>query len=158
MVLAAPVPPIPANQVLVLLLQVGLLLLLAILLGRLASRLGLPAIVGELSAGVIVGPSLFGWLAPGLSRWLLPARPEQVHLLDGFGQIAVLLLVGLTGIEMDLAMVRRRGLTALRVSLSGLLIPLAFGVALGFPLAALLDTGRGDRRVFALFLGVAMCV
>jgi Kef-type K+ transport system membrane component KefB len=59
---------------------------------------------------------------------------------------------------MDLAMVRRRGSTAVRVSLAGLVIPLALGIGVGFPLATMLHTGTGDRRVFALFLGVAMCV
>jgi len=156
-VLAAPVPPIPAHPLLVFLLQVGLLLGLAITLGRLAARLGLPAIVGELTAGVLLGPSLLGWLTPGLSGWLFPARAEQAHLLDAVGQIGVLLLVGLTGIEMDLGMVRRRGLTAVRVSLAGLIIPLGLGIALGFPIARLLHVG-GDTAVFVLFLGVAMCV
>jgi Kef-type K+ transport system membrane component KefB len=157
MTLAALVPPIPAHSLLVFLLQVSLLLLLAILLGRLAARVGLPAIVGELSAGVLFGPSLLGWLAPGLSNWLLPALPEQAHLLDAVGQIGVLLLVGLTGVEMDMGMIRRRGATAARVSTAGLIIPLGLGIGLAYPLAALLDID-GDTAVFALFLGVAMCV
>lgn len=155
---AAPVPPIAAHPLLVFLLQVGVLLLLAILLGRLASRCGLPAIVGELSAGVLLGPSLFGWAAPDAAAWLLPSDPAQVHLLDAVGQIAVLLLVGLTGIEMDLRMIRRRGGTALRVSLAGLLVPLALGVGLGYPVAHMLGIDTSDRQMFALFLGVAMCV
>jgi Kef-type K+ transport system membrane component KefB len=157
MLLSAPVPPISAHPFLIFLLQVGLLLVLAILLGRLAARIGLPAIVGELAVGVLLGPSLLGWMAPDFTGWLLPAKPEQVHLLDAVGQIGVLLLVGLTGIEMDLGMVRRRGLTAVRVSVAGLLIPLGLGIGLGFPLARLLDI-EGDTAVFVLFLGVAMCV
>ncbi|MFJ8013266.1 cation:proton antiporter [Streptomyces sp. NPDC096339] len=152
------VPPIAAHPLLVFLLQVGVLLLVAVLLGRLAARFGLPAIVGELSAGVLLGPSLFGWLAPGLSGWLFPARPDQAHLLDAVGQIAVLLLVGLTGIEMDLGMIRRRRVTALKVSLSGLIVPLALGIGIGYPLVRLLDYDTADPHVFALFLGVAMCV
>ncbi|WP_240797398.1 cation:proton antiporter [Streptomyces sp. F001] len=155
---AAPVPPMAADSLLVFLLQVGVLLLTAILLGRLAARLGLPAIVGELTAGVLLGPSLFGWLAPSAAHWLLPSDPAQMHLLDAVGQVAVLLLVGLTGIEMDLAMIRRRGATAVRVSLAGLLVPLALGIGLGHPLARLLDIGSADRQMFAIFLGVAMCV
>ncbi|MFK4071536.1 cation:proton antiporter [Streptomyces sp. NPDC029674] len=155
---AAPVPPIAAHSLLIFLLQVGVLLLAAIMLGRLAARCGLPAIVGELGAGVVLGPSLFGWVAPGAAGWLLPSDPGQVHLLDAVGQLAVLLLVGLTGIEMDLRMIRRRGGTALRVSLAGLLVPLALGVGLGYPLARMLGIGASDRQMFALFLGVAMCV
>uniref|UniRef100_UPI0034DF237C cation:proton antiporter n=1 Tax=Streptomyces flavofungini TaxID=68200 RepID=UPI0034DF237C len=155
---AAPVPPIAAHSLLVFLLQVGVLLLFALLLGRLAARCGLPAIVGELGAGVLLGPTLFARLAPDAAGWLLPADPAQTHLLDAVGQLAVLLLVGLTGIEMDLRMIRRRGATALRVSTAGLLVPLALGIGLGFPLARLLGIGAADRRMFVLFLGVAMCV
>jgi Kef-type K+ transport system membrane component KefB len=152
-VLAAPVQPIPAHQLLVFLLQVGLLLILAIFLGRMAARLGLSPIVGELSAGVILGPSLFGWLVPAVSRWVFPAMPEQAHLLDAVGQIAVLLLVGLAGTEMDIRMVRRRGTTAVRISLAGLIIPFALGIGLGYPLAKMLHTGTANTYIFALFLG-----
>jgi Kef-type K+ transport system membrane component KefB len=158
LIIAAPVPPIDSHSLLIFLLQVGVLLLSAVILGRVASRFGMPAIVGELTAGVLLGPSLFGWLAPEAAGWLLPARPEQAHLLDAFGQIAVLLLVGLTGMEMDLGMLRRRSSTALRVSLAGLIIPLGLGIGIGYPLARLLHTKTADTHVFALFLGVAMCV
>jgi Kef-type K+ transport system membrane component KefB len=156
--LAAPVSPIAAHPLLVFLLQIGFLLLLAILLGRLAARIGMPAVVGELCAGVILGPSLFGWLAPGVSDWLLPEQPAQMHLLDAVGQVGVLLLVGLTGIEMDLGLIRRRSLTALRVSLAGLVVPLASGIGLGYLLVGLVHPGSAGTDVFALFLGVAMCV
>ncbi|MFJ5266739.1 cation:proton antiporter [Streptomyces sp. NPDC088387] len=156
--LAVPVQPIAAHSLLVFLLQVGVLLLTAILLGRLAARTGLPAIVGELTAGVLLGPSLFGWLAPSAAQWLLPSDPAQMHLLDAVGQVAVVLLVGLTGIEMDLGMIRRRGKSALRISLAGLLVPLALGIGFGYPLAHLLGVATADRQMFVLFLGVAMCV
>ncbi|MQY03021.1 cation:proton antiporter [Actinomadura macrotermitis] len=151
-------PPLPAHELLVFLLQVGVLLCLAHLLGRIAARFGLPAIVGELLAGVLLGPSLFGWLAPGAAGWLLPHRPEQAHLLDALGQIGVLLLVGLTGMEMDLALLRRRKGTALKVSLAGIVVPLLPGIALAYPLVAMLHVRTPDTDVFALFLGVAMCV
>jgi Kef-type K+ transport system membrane component KefB len=140
----------------VFLLQVGLLLLVATLLGRLAARLGMPAVVGELTAGVLLGPSLLGHVAPGLSGWLLPRQADQFHLLDAVGQLGVILLVAVTGMNLDFGMVRRRGMTAARVSISGLVIPLALGIATGFLLP---DSVRGtDQVVFALFLGVAMCV
>ncbi|POM24954.1 High-affinity Na(+)/H(+) antiporter NhaS3 [Actinomadura rubteroloni] len=156
----ATAPPIEAHHLLVFLLQVGVLLTLAIALGRLAARFGLPPVVGELTAGILVGPTLFGRVAPDAAHWLFPADPSQAHLLDAVGQVGVLLLVGLTGIEMDLGLVRRRGVTALRISLAGLVIPFVAGVGLGYVLPDLLGGGRAgaDTDVFALFLGVAMCV
>ncbi|HEY0641661.1 MAG TPA: cation:proton antiporter [Pseudonocardiaceae bacterium] len=148
--------PLPAHSLLVFLLQVVTLLLLAFSLGRLAERFRLPAIVGELMAGVLVGPSLLAWAWPSLSNWLMPAETSQMHLLDAAGQIGVLLLVGVTGSHIDLAMLRRRRATAARISLAGLFIPLGLGIGLGYLLPDSLVPG--DRDVFALFLGVAMCV
>lgn len=153
-----PPPPIPAHQLLVLLLQVGLLLAIALALGRLAVRLGVPAVVGELCAGVLLGPSLLSTLAPGLSSWLLPQDPGQFHLLDAIGQLGVLLLVGIAGMHLNLPLVRRKGRTAIIVSAGGLVVPFALGVGTGFLLPGSLLAPGGDRTVFALFIGVALCV
>jgi K+:H+ antiporter len=160
MVLAAPVPPLAAQPLLVFIMDAALLLLIAVCLGRLAERLGMPAIVGELVTGVILGPSVLGHVAPRFAGWLLPARADQMHLIDAVAQLGVLLLVGVTGTHLDVSILRRRGGTAARVSLSGLVVPLALGIALGLVLPASLmaDGQHGKRTVFALFLGVAMCV
>ncbi|MFI6924005.1 cation:proton antiporter [Nonomuraea spiralis] len=156
--LAAPIAPIAAHNLLIFLLQVGLLLLLAVALGRLAGRFGMPAVVGELFVGAVLGPSFLAWAAPGLHGWLFPAVPEQYHLLDAVGQIGVLLLVGLTGMHMDMGLVRRRGVTAAGVSAGGLVIPLGLGIGAGYVLPKALVPDGTDITVFALFLGVAMCV
>jgi Kef-type K+ transport system membrane component KefB len=153
-----PVAPISAHGLLVLLLQLGLLLGLALVLGRLAVRLRMPAVVGELTAGVLVGPSVLGHLAPGVSGWLLPRDVAQQHLLDAVGQLGVLLLVGITGMHIDLGLVRRKGATAAKVSAGGLLVPLGLGVGLGFVLPTSFFTAGTDRVVFATFMGVAMGV
>jgi Kef-type K+ transport system membrane component KefB len=153
-----PVAPIAAHPLLIFLLQIGTLGLMALALGRLAVRIGLPPVVGELCAGVLLGPSLLGTLAPHFSGWLLPHQSEQTHLLDAVGQIGVLLLVGITGTEMDFKLVKRRGTTAVRISLAGLIIPFGLGIGAGFVLPATLHSGHHGTTVFALFLGVAMCV
>ncbi|MBB5870002.1 Kef-type K+ transport system membrane component KefB [Allocatelliglobosispora scoriae] len=155
MVIAAPISPLAPHPLLVFLVGLVVLLLLAKLLGRLAERLGMPAIVGELITGLLIGPSLLGHFAPQISGWLLPAVPEQIHLLDAVGQLGVLLLVGITGTHLDLGMLRRQGGTAALVSLCGLIIPLGLGILLGANLPASVTKGGW---VFALFLGVAMCV
>jgi len=102
-IVLAAAPPLPTHELLVFLLQVVVLLLGAFGLGRLAQRLGMPAIVGELLTGVLLGPSLLGHAAPDLVRWLLPTAGEQMHLLDAVCQIGVLLLVGMTGAHLDAA-------------------------------------------------------
>lgn len=150
--------PLAAHELLVFLLQVALLLLSALFLGRIAARAGLPAVVGELLVGVVLGPSVLQRLAPGLSGWLFPGGREQAHLLDAVAQLGVLLLVGVTGMHLDLGLVRRRGRTAVLVSAGGLVVPLALGVGTAFLVPAALVPDGTERGVFALFLGVAMCV
>ncbi|MBO1334087.1 cation:proton antiporter [Streptomyces sp. VRA16 Mangrove soil] len=149
----APVAPLSSDAVLAFLLQAGVLLAVAVVLGRLAQRMGLPAIVGELGTGVLLGPSVLG----ALGVWDGP-NTEQLHLLDAAGLFGVLLLVGCSGTELDLRMVRKRGGVAAKISIGGLLIPLALGVSAGFVIPLSLLSDGADRTVVALFLGVAMCV
>jgi Kef-type K+ transport system membrane component KefB len=152
-------PPLSAESLLRLLLAVAALLLIAYLLGRVAARFGMPAIVGELLTGVILGPSLLGWIAPGAAMWLLPHEAEQQHLLDAIGQFGLLLLVALTGTHLDMKAVRKRGRQAISVSVGGLLIPLALGIGIGMLFVGTLGTDDPAKQsVFPLFLGVAMCV
>ncbi|GAA2894854.1 hypothetical protein GCM10010517_59570 [Streptosporangium fragile] len=154
----APVAVIPAHNLLVLLLQLGLLLGLATLLGRLAARLGLPPLLGELCAGILIGPSLLANAAPDLSAWLFPTDPARFHMIDAIGQLGVLLLVGLTGVHLDLGFIRRQGRSAAWISGAGLIVPLVLGVGIGFLAPAELIADGVDQTVFALFLGVALCV
>jgi Kef-type K+ transport system membrane component KefB len=154
----APLPQPAGHDLLVFLIQVCVLLGLALLFGRLAGRIGLPAVVGELLTGVLVGPSLLGHLTPELWHWLFPDQASQANMINAVAQVGVLLLVGLSGMHVDLNLIRRRGATAVRVSLGGLLIPLAAGVGLGWLLPATLMSPTTDRTTFTFFLGVAMCV
>ncbi|GII96320.1 cation:proton antiporter [Sinosporangium siamense] len=142
-----PAPLIGAGPLLLFLLQVGALLLVALLLGRAAAALRMPPVVGELAAGLVLGPLV----------WLFPPDPAQFHLVDAVAQVGVLLLVGLTGAHLDLRLIRRQGATIARLSAFGLAVPLAMGVAAGLMLPVSMR-GPADPAVFALFLGVAMCV
>ncbi|MCA2218766.1 cation:proton antiporter [Jidongwangia harbinensis] len=154
----APLPPLPSHQLLLFLLQVGLLLATATVLGRLASRLGMPSVVGELLTGVLLGPSLLGTVAPDFWAWLFPSLPAQAFMLDAVGQVGVLLLVGVTGMHLDRAVMRQRGLTAVTVSAGGLLVPLVLGVATGYLLPETFQGANADRTVLAAFFGVALAV
>ncbi|MES9543929.1 beta-ketoacyl synthase N-terminal-like domain-containing protein, partial [Actinomadura sp. NPDC000600] len=154
----APIAPLPPHQLEIFMLQISILLGVAVLLGRLARRAGLPAIVGELATGILLGPSVLAHLLPGLSTWLFPRGPNQMHLLDAAGQLGLVLLVGLTGMEIELGKLRRRGRAAAQISLAGFAVPLALGVAAGFLLPEQVVPDSADPTVFALFLGLAMSV
>ncbi|TRV72017.1 cation:proton antiporter [Streptomyces sp. 130] len=143
---------------LIFLLQLSLLIAVTTLLGRVAARLNMPPVVGELTSGVLLGPSLFGNVAPGLSGWLLPRDAEQMHLLSAVSQLGVLLLVAITGAHIDLGLLRRRRHTIGLVSVGSVLLPLALGLVLGLLLPGSLTGGAGGRLTFALFIGVAVAV
>lgn len=153
-----PVPPVAASVLLVFLVQVATLLALGVVLGRLASRLGMAAIVGELCAGVLLGPSVLGHAAPSVAGWLFPRQTGQFNMLDAVGQLGMLLLVGVTGMYLDVGLIRRQGARAGVVSLTSLVFPLGLGVACGLLLPAAVLPASGNRTLFAAFLGVALCV
>lgn len=158
MIAVNPAVPMDPHTTLVLLCQIGGLLTVAVLLGRVATRFGTPAIVGELCAGVLLGPSVLAHAAPDVFAWFLPSDADRMHLLDAVGQVGVLLLTGLTGMHLDLGLVRRRARTAAGVSTLGIMLPLGLGIGAGFLVPASLVPDTAHRGTFALFLGVAMGV
>jgi Kef-type K+ transport system membrane component KefB len=118
--------------------------------------IGQPAVIGELAAGLLLGPSLFGHLAPELHGWLFPDDPLQRSLLAGPAWIGVFLLLVLTGLETDLALIRRLGHATGRVAIGSLVLPVLAGVVLGIFLPAAFVGERTEREVFALFMGTAL--
>ena len=150
------IPPLGEHEVLLLLLQLGLLLVTARGLGEIAVRFGLPSVVGELLAGVVLGPSLFGVIAPGLFRTIVPVDPEQFHLLDVVSQLGVIMLLIVTGMETDVTLIRQKGRSAAMISLFGIVVPFVSGFALGQLLPVDFIADPSQRLVFSLFIGTAM--
>jgi Kef-type K+ transport system membrane component KefB/nucleotide-binding universal stress UspA family protein len=150
------IPPLGEHEVVLLLLQLGLLLLAARSLGLLANRFGLPSVVGELLAGVVLGPSLLGNVAPDLFAWLFPREQAQVHLLEVVSLVGVLLLLIVTGLETDLQLIVRKGRNAAAISLFGIAVPFAMGFGLGQVLPGEFIADPEQRLVFSLFLGTAL--
>ncbi len=138
--------------------SIVVVLLAARLLGEAAQRLGQPAVIGQLVAGIMLGPSFLGLLWPDAEHALFSADPVQKAMLQGFGEFGILLLLVLTGMEVDLRLLRKIGWPSLSVSLAGLAVPFAFGAALGFAAPSSLIANAGRRLPKALFLGVALSV
>jgi K+:H+ antiporter len=151
------VAPLGGHMLLVFLLQLGILLLAALSLGKLASQLKLPAIVGELCAGVLLGPSVLHPLLPRLSNWLLPPAAGQFHLIDAVGELGVIFLMGVMGTYFDSGLIRRRKKVVLTLSGWCLLLPLALGLTTGFAVRGLAEPGQ-SHVVFMLFIGIVMSV
>jgi Kef-type K+ transport system membrane component KefB/nucleotide-binding universal stress UspA family protein len=138
--------------------QIVLLMLTGRLLGEVMLRFKQPAVMGQLIAGLVLGPSLLGALFPDWQHALFPAGKEQKAMIDAISQFGVLLLLLLTGMEIDLKLVRRTGRASITASLAGILVPFACGVALGelLPDSMLPDPGR--RLITSLFLGTALSI
>lgn len=132
--------------------------MVALLLGSLARHFHMPSLVGELCAGLLLGPSILGQLSPSLSDWFLPRVSEQFHLLDAVGQLGVLMLVGLTGIEVKLHLLRRHKHALTRISIIAAVVPFCSGVGVGYLLPNSFLPVHTNRLIFALFLGVALSV
>jgi Kef-type K+ transport system membrane component KefB/nucleotide-binding universal stress UspA family protein len=138
--------------------QVLLLIAVGRGLGEIMQRTGQPSVIGELLAGLLLGPSLFGWLWPAAQSAIFPPAPEQKALLDGLAQFGILLLLLLTGMETDLKLVRKVGKAAIAISVTGILVPFACGFALGQSLPENLLPHPEMRLVASLFLGTALSI
>jgi Kef-type K+ transport system membrane component KefB/nucleotide-binding universal stress UspA family protein len=128
------------------------------LLGEAMLRIGQPAVMGQLIAGLLLGPSLFGLLLPDLQHVLFPKSPDQKAMLDAVSQVGILLLLLLTGMETDLKLVRQTGKASIYASLMGIVVPFACGVALGFALPDSMLPDPDKRLITALFLGTALSI
>ncbi|MCE3235606.1 MAG: sodium/hydrogen exchanger [Vampirovibrio sp.] len=150
---ASPTPDIPA-----LLLQLAILLITARMLGELAQRCKQPAVVGEILAGIVLGPSLLSGLFPAFGAWFIPNTPIQGHLLALVSLIGVMFFLLTIGLETDVSMIRKQARSALGVALGGLVIPLIVGFFLGQFVPDTLLVNPDHRIVFALFMAIAMSI
>ena len=135
-----------------------LLLFVGRMLGEGMSRLGQPAIFGQLLAGVLLGPSVFGAFFPDLWHLIFPGTATIKTMIDAVSQIGILLLLLLTGMETNLALVNRKRRTVISTSLLGIAVPFACGVALIYALPGSMLPHEGARLVTGLFLGTALAV
>ena len=135
-----------------------LLLFVGRLFGEAMSRIGQPAIFGQLLGGVLLGPSVFGALTPELHQAIFPGTSTLKSMVDALSQVGILLLLLLTGMETNLTLVYRKRRAVISTSLFGIAIPFACGVALTYALPARLIPLPGAQLVTALFLGTALSI
>lgn len=146
------------HVVLVFLCQLVALLVLARLLGRALSAVGQPSVIGELLAGVVLGPSILGRSVPGISSWLFPEDAVQGAMLYSLAWFGLLLLLASTGFESDLDVIRRLGRPVVYVTIGSLVLPLAGGVLTGATAPDDLLGPDATRVGFAAFLAVALSI
>jgi K+:H+ antiporter len=123
--------------------------------GFLARRLGQPRVVGEIAAGILLGPSLLGRAAPALSAWLF--APTSLPLLSTVSQLGVVVFMFLVGVHLDLGLLRTSGRIAAVVSPVSIVVPLGLGMAVAQVVRPAFAPDVAPVP-FALFLGVALSV
>src|SRR5215212_77298 len=148
------------NLIFLMLLQVALIIALSRAMGLLFARMRQPQVIGEMVAGIMLGPSLFGHFWPALHGWLFPR--EGVELLNVLSQFGVIFFLFLIGLELDPRMLASRGRTAVVISATSIAVPFALGATLAvfmFNWGTLsLDQHHGQMLPTALFMGAAMSV
>jgi len=134
--------------------QIVLLLLVGRLIGEAMQRIGQPAIIGQLIAGILLGPSVFGAIWPEAQRAVFSANPQQQSMIDAVSQLGILMLLLLTGMETDLRLVKKARRAAISTSAAGIIIPFACGFVLGELLPAAMLPKLDQRIITSLFLGI----
>jgi Kef-type K+ transport system membrane component KefB len=142
-----------------LLVQLGLMLIAGRLFAELARKLNQPAVIGEILAGIILGPTILGTIDPDSFQYLFPATGGSGVVLTGFVQIAVVMLLFIAGLEVDLQIVMQQGRQAVSTSIFGLIIPFALGFIFPYSFPEFFGIADSDERTtFALFMGTAMAI
>jgi len=149
----------PHEAVVHLLMQLGIMLLMARVMAEVARRLKQPAVVGEILAGVILGPTVMGMLEPGWFEALFPPGAASGVVLSGIVQVAVVMLLFIAGLEVDLHIVWQQGKVALVTSVFGVIIPFAIGFVLPYYFPEYFGFAQNySVFIFALFMGTAMSI
>jgi len=140
----------------ILLIQISVILITCYSVGWFLGKLHQPQVVGEMVAGVLLGPSLLGWVAPNVSAAIFP--PESLGLLYSLSQIGLLLFMFMVGLELDTNKLRQLGRSALVISHTSIIVPFILGSLLAYYLYPRVTDGKLPFTGFVLFMGAAMSV
>ncbi len=126
------------------------------IMGRIFAKFRQPPVIGEIIAGIVLGPSLLGAAAPTAVRWLLP--PSAAPVLSVLAQAGVILYMFLIGLRLDLGLMRQRSRASVAISHAGIVVPFVLGTMLALLLYRRLGMRGESFTGFALFCGVAISV
>ncbi len=140
------------------LFQIVLLVVVGRLFGELMVRIGQPSIMGQIIGGILLGPSVLGYFAPGVEAAIFPQVDAQKSMTEAVAQLGILFLLLLAGMETDLGLAMRLRRSAASISLAGIVVPFTCGFALGELMPQHLVPNPDQRIVTSLFMGTALAI
>lgn len=146
------------NDIITLFISIAIMLASAKIMGTIFNRFGLPAVTGEIIAGIILGPTLLGRLSPGIYGYFFPAPPSLPYItMEGFILIGAVFLLLVAGLEVDLSSVIRQGKSVILITVISIIIPFSLGVT-----ATVLQPGLfgADDKLLplAIFVGISVSI
>lgn len=153
------VSKLTSAEVLNFLIIVSTILISARILGELFRKLNQPAVIGEILAGIIIGPSMLGSMFPDLFKEVFISQPRAYGAFDGLASVGVILLMFVAGTEVDLKQIRQQGKQAASISLMGLLFPFFLGfITVWFFYSSIFSTPTDNKVIPAMFFGTALSI
>ncbi|WKZ59807.1 MAG: cation:proton antiporter [Cyclobacteriaceae bacterium] len=145
-----------SKEIILLLVQLGVLLACSRFFAELARRVKQPAVLGEIIAGIVLGPTLLGAVAPDFFNSLFPMEGLSRLVLDGLVQLSIVLLLFIAGLEVDLHIVWQQGKKSLVVSFFSLVIPFIVGFLVAYTTPQFFGVAEDDALIFSLFMATVM--
>jgi Kef-type K+ transport system membrane component KefB len=140
----------------ILVAQIAVIILASRAVGYLFQKMAQPQVIGEMLAGIMLGPSLLGWLAPGVSAALFPA--SSMSVLNAISQLGLVIFMFLVGLELNAKELRRHGQAAMLISHMSIVVPFVLASMLAIYLYPRLSDDSVSFMSFALFMGAAIAI
>jgi Kef-type K+ transport system membrane component KefB/nucleotide-binding universal stress UspA family protein len=140
----------------ILLMQIVVIIIIARLMGYLFQKMDQPVVIGEILAGILLGPSVLGLISPATMHFIFPA--ESLPNLYLLSQIGLILFMFVIGMELDWDSLRKSARNAVLISYASLLIPFVLGIMLSYLVYGILPPSQTSFTAFALFMGTTMCI
>jgi Kef-type K+ transport system membrane component KefB len=146
------------NDIVILLLSIGTMLILSRLFAEFGKKFRLPVVLGEIFVGVLLGPTISDYFFHTELTTLFPKEGTVKIAMDGITQLAVIMLLFVAGMEVQLQVVLKQGRTAILTSITSMIIPLGLGFAAVWYMPTMFNMMTTEKHVYALFFGIAMAV
>lgn len=147
-----------SGEIVVFFISISLMLFFSRLCGELIRKLKQPAVIGEILAGIILGPTLFGHFSPVIYDKIFFSSQNSVIILQGITTLGVVMLMLVSGLEVDLGVVLSQGKPAVLTSLLGISLPFIIGFLVSYFYPHLFGNVKTSNLLFAAFIGIAVSI